>query len=338
MSPGEPDLFHELPGLGSIGPQGRLERRTMLVDGQRMVGALHNPAQLGVVELVLAPAQPPQPPQRDAESANRVPHADELHRDALGTDGVRAPEAARGVGFRALDAAAIERHGVTVLADRCALEDAAFPDHADQAACGIRPTTEAEHEQLVAILVVADQKPVRIEHVVLEPVAERATRKPVEHVARAHALAVVHDLRHAIGRALGDAEGKLHHVGGTRLAVALLIGAVPRAVAAQNEAFHLRRILPHAPDACQTVACAHTLRARHCRAGSSPYKTWTRAERLPPLLESDCRKRQRETRVNSFAASARTLPAAHRSCRRLRQSLPDPSLSTVVDRMPALCL
>ena len=86
VNPGEPHLPQFLPaGAGLLVPQRRREHCPLLVDGQRLEGALDPGAELSVVEFPLVVdslhdrIEPARPERRDAKSADRVPHADELN-------------------------------------------------------------------------------------------------------------------------------------------------------------------------------------------------------------------------------------------------------------------
>ena len=62
-----------------LAPDGHLELHAVLVDGQRMAGVVDDAANVGVVELEAAPADPVQPGARDASDPHRVEHAEEPH-------------------------------------------------------------------------------------------------------------------------------------------------------------------------------------------------------------------------------------------------------------------
>src|SRR5205823_3250565 len=85
----EPDLLHLLPALSLVFPDRRLERRPVLVDGERLARLLHHAGELGVMELVLL-LEHPQPADRNAEGADGVPHADEAHFDVAVSIGAEA--------------------------------------------------------------------------------------------------------------------------------------------------------------------------------------------------------------------------------------------------------
>src|SRR6267143_5371746 len=136
-------------------------------------------------------------------------------------------------------ASAVQLDGGVVVLDVGAREDPALADHAADAAHRVRAAAEPEQVDLVARLVIADEKAVGVVDVGFHPVAEGAAGQAVEEIAGADALIVVDHLqRRAI--ALRDAVGDLHDVGGRRNAVALLVGAVPRSIAAQDQPFHRR--------------------------------------------------------------------------------------------------
>jgi hypothetical protein len=75
--------------------------------------------------------------------------------------------------------------------------------------------------------------------VVLEPLAERAARIPIDDVAGTDPLVVIDDLGR-VPITLGDAIGEPHHVGRARDTVVLLVSAIPRAVAANDQSLHGR--------------------------------------------------------------------------------------------------
>src|SRR2546430_12419520 len=103
----------------------------------------------------------------------------------------------------------------------------------------VRAAAEAEQVDLVARVVIADEKAVGVADVGFHPVAEGAAGQAVEEIPGADTLIVVDHLqRRAI--ALRDAVGELDDVGGSGNAVALLVGAVPRSVAAQHQPLHRR--------------------------------------------------------------------------------------------------
>src|SRR5918996_134635 len=278
VRPAEPDLLDRLPLLGLVRPQRRLEGGAVLVDGQGVAGPFHGGAELRVVELVLAACESSEAAQRDAERADGVPDADEPHADGLGAaHRVVRPERPRPlvVGMLVVPVQLARR---LVVLDRVAPEDAALADHAHDAARGERAAAEAEEEQLVVGLVVADEEAVGIVDVVLQALAERAPGHAIDEVPGADTLIVVEDLRNA-PRALGGPVGEPHDVGRAGNALALLIGAVPRAVAADNQTLHFRRLTP---------ASARTYGARRRRgngprgrSAAAPPSRRTRAARRP---------------------------------------------------------
>src|SRR2546430_5305660 len=103
----------------------------------------------------------------------------------------------------------------------------------------VRAAAEAEQVDLVARVVIADEKAVGVADVGFPPVAEGAAGQAIEEIPGADTLIVVDHLqRRAI--ALRDAVGELDDIGGSGNAVALLVGAVPRSVAAQHQPLHRR--------------------------------------------------------------------------------------------------
>src|SRR2546421_3238848 len=134
---------------------------------------------------------------------------------------------------------AVELIRRVVVAHERPREDAALANHAADAAHGERAAAEAEEKDLVARLVVGNEKTISVVDVVLDAAAEGAAAHSVDHVAGPYALVVVDHLQRAAGVALRDAVTELHDVGRAGHAVALLVGGVPRPVAAQHQPLHL---------------------------------------------------------------------------------------------------
>src|SRR5690606_17210150 len=116
-------------------------------------------------------------------------------------------------------------------------ENAALANHAAQAACREGAATEPEQKDLVARLVVRDEETVGLMDVLFESPTEGAARHSIQAIARADPLVVVHELWD-IPVPLGDPKRDLHDVGRARDVVFLLVGPIPRSVAANDESFH----------------------------------------------------------------------------------------------------
>ena len=91
----KPDLFHMLIFCAFLRlPQCRLERSSLLVDRQRLIGSIHAGAQFGIVKLpsLIEQGDQAEPIKRDSERTHRVPDPDETDARLVG---VRAPEQCR---------------------------------------------------------------------------------------------------------------------------------------------------------------------------------------------------------------------------------------------------
>jgi len=195
-----------------------------------------------------------QPAHRNAERADRVPHADEADIDPVVAVEAIARTELRRSGIVRLLIVVIELERLVVVRGVLRREDAALADHAHHAARRERAAAEAEHEELVAELVVADEEAVGVVNVFLHALADRAAGDPVDGVAGADALVVVGDLRDAGEIMLGYPVGKAHDVRRTRPAVVIgLVRGVPGAVAANDESFHAG-ITPRNGDSCLSVS------------------------------------------------------------------------------------
>jgi hypothetical protein len=233
---GEPDLPH--PALRLVGdalllgglPQARLELQAPLVQGQRLARAGHDGAERDVVELVPAADR-----AGDAERSHRVEDAEQPHGDVPvavgGAELLRGPrEGGRAVGPGPV---AVDGLAELVRDQRLAGQQPHPADHPDQAAGGVGATAEAEHEDLVAGVVVEGQEPVSRPDVVEEPEAEGTAEDPVDEVAAGpHAAEVEHQLLDAPGPSqVGlDGAGDLLDVRDVRG-----VRAVPGAVAADDQ-------------------------------------------------------------------------------------------------------
>jgi hypothetical protein len=107
-----------------------------------------------------------------------------------------------------MQAVAVQLDGLAIAAHGRAAQYSALADHAAQAPCRECAAAEAEDEDLVAALVVADEEAVRLVDVFLEPGPERAARETVEAVAGADTLIVIGDLRDG-AVAFRDTRGEL---------------------------------------------------------------------------------------------------------------------------------
>ena len=117
-------------------------------------------------------------------------------------------------------------------------QQVALADHADGAAHGVGATGEAEQEDIVARLVILRDELVRLPHVVGEPDPECPSEHAVDEITGAHALIVVNALHDAVAVLRQHPAREFHHVGRAYHAAVRLVRRIPRAVAADDEAFH----------------------------------------------------------------------------------------------------
>src|SRR5947209_2557402 len=125
------------------------------------------------------------------------------------------------------------------------LEDASIPDKARKATGGIRTTTEAKQEQLVADLEVVDHEHVGFLNLVREAHTQ-ATAKPVVVPAGANAPGVEHLLLHAEAVAVSHRERHFRYVGCYWYALVRLVRRIPRSIAADYEPLR-HASAPHGP-------------------------------------------------------------------------------------------
>jgi hypothetical protein len=215
-------------------PERGLEGSPLLIDGERVVGEAHATAESRVVE---APQSVRQAPAQsgDSQRAHCVPDAHEVDRAVV--VGVHPPEDPRLDSVRAtvVVAAAIELVGVLDLSHLLGSQDARVANQADGAAGRERAAAEAEEVELVAGLVVLDQEAIAVANVAGEAETQSTAADALEALG-ADAVVVVQELPRATAVLRRHPEGELGDVGGGDHTAAELIGAVPRAIAAHDEA------------------------------------------------------------------------------------------------------
>ena len=129
--------------------------------------------------------------------------------------------------------------GVDVHAERQLLriDYAAVAHHAREAAHRVRAAAEAEEIDVVARMIVIDEKSVALPDVAIEPVAERAAHHAINEAAGADARMVVRELRRAVVRVrLHELIGEPHVRRGRVAHGVRRLRAVPRAVRADDDA------------------------------------------------------------------------------------------------------
>lgn len=113
-------------------------------------------------------------------------------------------------------------------------QDSAVPDEPDRAARGVRPAAEAKEVQLVARLIVLDDKAVARANVARQAIAEHAPANMLT-APRPDARLVVQKLRDLRVVVKLEAERDLRDIRRHRNTVLQLIGVVPRPVAAHHQ-------------------------------------------------------------------------------------------------------
>ena len=232
---GKPHLLDALvAAMLGLPPHGRLELHAVLVDGQRMAGVVDDAADVGVVELEAAPADPVQPRARDAERAHRVEHAEEAHAHV----GVREAAQLLLVGREALlGPGAVVGPGELLVARiaHVGAQQAAGRQEPAQAARRVGAARVAEDVDVVARPVVERQEAVGLQDVGAQPRAEQPAGQPMRAAAAGADAGVVIDVRRRPEPGL-----RIDHRG-EQADVGLMVGAVrvvPGSVQADDQAGH----------------------------------------------------------------------------------------------------
>ena len=185
-------LEHLRLGRGVLLPERGPERFAFLINGERVVGVVHGPAQPHVVELTLLVEKAERAGKGNAERAHGVPHADEFHAGLVG-EALAEQLGLRRIRVRRVIPPTVEVVRRGELIGILPFQQPAVANEAHDTARGVRAAAEAEEEKFVAGLVVGHQEAVTVLDVFREPNAEGSTEQMVEP-AGAHALVVEHAL------------------------------------------------------------------------------------------------------------------------------------------------
>jgi hypothetical protein len=236
-------------------PDGRGEEPPAFVKRQCLEGARHVVTEVGVMEAVPALAEQAQWSRRNAHGADRVPDADKidpgfpwlgLRREARQK---RAPLCLGPL----LRRGAVIRPGVGKFVHVLLGEEPDQPDQAAETAHRVRAAREAEEKQLVARLIIVDEEAIRLLDVLGQAHAEEAADEPVQQIAGADPGVIEHDLGHP--EVVGGTNGA-DHLDHVRWVV-LLVGPVPRSIAADDQSLLRHMYLPALVAFCLPTSPTH---------------------------------------------------------------------------------
>ena len=205
-----------------------------------MEGVLDMRAEVGVEKSIVALEEEVELGElrRDADRADRVPHAEAFDRDAL----VAPVEALQYVGILVPFLVALPQFQEAV--EILLAEQPRIADQPADAACRVGAARKAEQEDLVALAIVAADERVGIAQVLRQAEAERAARDLAGEIAlRADARLIEHDLRDVLSAALIDLldrPGEARDIG----VAGAVVRVVPRPVAAHHKPLHRHQCLP----------------------------------------------------------------------------------------------